>query len=191
MYDNYSSKLNDSTKRAFVHLMRVKSPSQSISYDSMQRDGQINLDGLKVLERIDEIKMMCDRNNPIYEQISNYSIALYSLGFFDVPDLMDVDDLDIVEASDFLKAHFEKIKEFALPSNYNIYESDERYLLVIGDPEFPIHFAAVIDTAADKPFFSKLKFMGSGFDSLKELIDEFQVEEKIGMEDIHLFRKIC
>ena len=84
----------------------------------------MNLDGLKVLERIDEVKMMCDRNNPLYEKISNYSIALYSLGFFDVPDLMEADDLDEIEAADYLKMHFEEVNEFALPSNYTINESN-------------------------------------------------------------------
>jgi hypothetical protein len=150
----------------------------------------MNLDGLKVLERIDEVKMMCDRNNPLYEKISNYSIALYSLGFFDVPDLMEADDLDEIEAADFLKMHFEEVNEFALPSNYIINESNERYLLVIGDPEFPIHFAALVNTLTKKPFFSKLQFMGSGFDSLNELMNEFQIERKITMKDIHLFRRI-
>jgi hypothetical protein len=166
------------------------SGSTEAKIKTLQRKGPVNLDGLKVLERIDEIKMMCDRNNPLYEQISNYSIALYSLGFFDVPDLMEADDLDEIEAADFLKMHFEEVKDFALPSNYMISESNERYLLVIGDPEFPIHFAALINTATNRPFFSKLKFMGSGFDSLKELINEFQVGETISMKDIHLFRKI-
>jgi len=166
------------------------SKTTAINKQILQKEMHINFDGLKILERIEEIKMMCDRNNPIYEQISNYSIALYSLGFFDVPDIMEVDDLDEIEAAEFLKLHFEEVKKFALPPNYMISESTERYLLVIGNPEFPIHFAALIDTAKDKPYFSKLKFMGSGFDSLQELINEFQVEEKISMEDIHLFRKI-
>ena len=190
MFDAYSSKSIDAEKKLSVNLSKDPLPHQFLKYNSLQRSGQLNLEGLKILERIDEVKMMCDRNNPIYEQISNYSIALYSLGFFDVPDLLEVDDLDEVEAAEFLKVHFEEVEEFALPLNYNICESDERYLLVIGELPFPIHFAAVVDTETNKPFFSKLKHMGSGFDSLTELFNEFQFEEKISMEDIHLFRKI-
>lgn len=39
-------------------------------------------DQVLVSERINEITKMCDREQPVYEQISNFSIALYVLDFF-------------------------------------------------------------------------------------------------------------
>ena len=146
-------------------------------------------EGLLISERIKEVTMMCDRENPIYEQISSFSIALYVLGFFHVEDMLSFDDLDQCEAAEILKENFTKISEEDLPSDYNITESREKYLLVIGDPLFPIHFAVLADTNSERPFFSKLRFFGSGFDSLEELTSAFIGQDGVGIEDIHYFKK--
>ena len=126
-------------------------------------------EGIDVIERIDEITKMCDREQPIYEQISNFSIALYVFGYFSCADLLEADDVDNVEAGTILKEYFDKIDKEDIPSDYRITTSSERYLLVIGDPVFPTHFAVVADMQSTKPYFSKLPFFGSGFDSLNEL----------------------
>ncbi len=150
----------------------------------------MNINKLTVSERIHEVKMMCDRCNPVYEQISNYSIALYVMGYFDALYLMDIEDLDVCLASEILKENFEEVDEKDIPYGYKITESKERYLLVMGDPLFPQHFAAVTDIQREKPFFSKFRYMGSGHDSLEELMVEYSFEEKIEPEDIYYFRKI-
>ena len=142
-----------------------------------------------VSERIAEIEMVCERNNPIYEQISNFSIALYALDHFDAPDLLSVDDLDGCEASEIVSSHFEKIEANDIPPGYCLSESKERYLMVMGDPMFPTHYAAVVDTKSQRPFFSKLKFMGSGYDSLEELMKEHSVDDAINHQDIFFYRK--
>jgi len=151
----------------------------------------MNIDKSKMSERLHEVRMMCDRHNPVYEQISNYSLALYALGCFDdTSDFMDIEDLDVCQASEILKENFELVDEKNIPYDYEIDESKERYLLVLGDPLFPQHFAAVTDIQKEKPFFSKYRYMGSGYDNLEELMMEYSVEEKMGSEDIHYFRKI-
>ncbi len=141
-------------------------------------------------QRIGEVNEMCSRKNPIYEQVSNFSIALYALDYFNAPDLMSIDDLDTTAAAEILKENFEKIDEKEIPVGYDISGSDERFLLVIGGPDFPDHFAAVADTKSRQPFFSKLDFMGSGFDSLEELKDEFCLNGKKTNPDINYFRRI-
>jgi len=150
----------------------------------------MDLNQLLVLERIDEVTMMCARDNPVYEQIGNFSIALYVLGYFEGPDLMSIYDLDVGEASAILRDDFEKIVKSDMPLGYNIAESKERYLLVVGDPDFPAHFAVVVDTTNKRPFFSKLRYMGSGFDTLDELMCEFLGEDGICYGDLHYFRKL-
>ncbi len=144
----------------------------------------------QVLDRIHEVEMMCARDNPIYEQISCYSIALYVLGYFQAQDLLSIDDFDDGEASQILIENFEKITQTDIPHDYNISNSKERYLLVMGDPVFPTHFAAVVDTNRKRPFFSKLRHAGSGYDSLEELIIDISFEEIIHQEDLHYYRKI-
>ncbi len=149
----------------------------------------MDCEGLLISERIEEIMMMCDREHPIYEQISSFSIALYALGFFNCDDLMSFQDIDAHEAAVILSEHFTKIDQDDLPQDYNITESNEQYLLVVGDPLFPVHFAVLADTAVSRPFFSKLPFFGSGFDSLEELMDEFADIDGISSDDFHFFRK--
>ena len=130
-------------------------------------------EGVLTLERIDEITRMCEREQPIYEQISNFSIALYVFGYFSCSDLLSADDVDHVSAGSILKEQFDEIKKEDIPQEYHITASSDRYLLVIGDPVFPTHFAVVADMQNTKSYFSKLPFFGSGFDSLAELKMEF------------------
>lgn len=146
-------------------------------------------EGLQILERIDEVSRMCDREHPIYEHISNYSIALYVLGFFDCPDLMSFDDIDAAEAGAYLKAHFEAVPPEVIPDDYHINTSDNQYLVVFGDPAFPEHLAVLVDGRSAQPYFSKLKFFGSGFDSLAELKQEFLGKDGVGVEDVAFFRR--
>ncbi len=149
----------------------------------------LDQEGLQTSERIHEIMMMCDREQPVYEQISSFSIALYAIGFFDCPDLMSFQDVDSHEAANILKEHFTEVRQKALPAHYRITESRERYLLVVGDPLFPIHFAALVELEGPRPFFSKLPFFGSGFDSLEELKKEFAGTDGITPDDFHFFKK--
>jgi len=142
-----------------------------------------------IAERLDEVTRMCARNNPIFEQIDNFSVALYVLGYWDVPDMMSAGDLDPCAASEILKEHFNEIPPSEIPPGYDISQSDEKILMVIGDSCFPLHFAVVTDTTSNKPFFSKLPFVGSGYDSLDELIDEFSVEHNARKQDIRYFKK--
>jgi len=146
-------------------------------------------EGLLISERIKEVSMICARENPIYEQVSSYGIALYVLGCFKVPDVMSIDDIDSVEAGNILKEHFTPIRESDLPSEYKITESNERYLLVIGDPLFPIHFAVLTNANVTRTYFSKLRYFGSGYDTLEELINEFSGEDGISDKDIHFFKR--
>lgn len=155
-----------------------------------ERMATMNSEGFLVLDRINEVTMMCSREHPIYEQISSYSIALYVLGHFKCADLMSFEDVEADEAARILKQAFLPIPADQLPANYNICESNERYLLVLGDPAFPEHFAVLTDTKNAKPYFSKLKFFGSGFDSLKELEDEFLGKDGVERGEIHYFKKI-
>ena len=145
-------------------------------------------EGLLVSERIKEIMMMCARENPVYEQISSFSIALYTLGHFDCPDLMSFQDVDAQEATKILNEKFIPVRPEDLPPDYNITESRERYLLVIGDPLFPLHFAVLTDILNARPFFSKLPHFGSGFDSLPELMEEFTRGNGLRPPDIHYFK---
>ncbi|MBN1626018.1 MAG: hypothetical protein JW944_05790 [Deltaproteobacteria bacterium] len=146
-------------------------------------------EGILISERIKEVSMICARENPIYEQVSSYGIALYVLGCFNVPDVMSIDDIDSVQAGDILKENFTPVRESDLPSEYKITESDERYLLVIGDPLFPIHFAVLTHANGNRTYFSKLRYFGSGYDTIEELIHEFSGEEGIGYKDIHFFKR--
>lgn len=143
---------------------------------------------LLVSERIKEVSMICPRENPIYEQVSSFGIALYVLGFFKAPDVMSFDDIDSTEAANILKEQFIPIKESDLPSGYQLTESKEKYLLVIGDPLFPIHFAVLAGVNGERSFFSKLRFFGSGFDSLEELMNDFLGEDGVSYKDIHFYK---
>lgn len=154
------------------------------------QDSSLSQEGLQTVERIEEIMMMCDRQRPVYEQISSFSIALYTLGFFDCPDLLACEDLDAQAAGAFLAENFMEIRQAALPAGYRITGSPERFLLVVGDPLYPIHFAALVDMISPRPFFSKLPFFGSGFDSMAELIKEFSGVDDITPADFHFFKKI-
>lgn len=148
----------------------------------------MDTEGILVKERIDEILMMCNREQPIYEQISNFSIALYVFGYFSCADLLDADDVDNVEAGSILKEFFDKIEKDNIPSEYHITTSSDRYLLVIGDPIFPTHFAVVADMQSSQPYFSKLPFFGSGFDSLLELKNEFIGIDGLTDKDITYYK---
>ncbi len=131
---------------------------------------------------------MCDREQPIYEQISSFSIALYVFGYFSCSDLLSADDLDFVEAGSILQEHFIEIEKEKIPSDYQITKSADKFLLVIGDPLFPSHFAVVADIKSPQPYFSKLPFFGSGFDSLKELAREFVGIDDITINDIAYYK---
>jgi hypothetical protein len=149
----------------------------------------MNHQGVLTSERIDEVMMMCARENPIYEQVSNFSIALYVLGYINGADVMTLDDIETTEAAAILKEDFFRISAEELPARYDIRESDERFLLVFGDPAFPEHFAALVNSQSEKPYFSKLKFFGSGFDSLEELKEEFLGKDGVGSKDFAVYRK--
>ncbi len=148
----------------------------------------MDIEGTLVRERIDEIKMMCDREQPLYEQISNFSITLYIFGYFSCPDLLTVDDVDFVEAGSILEEYFDEIEKEDIPSDYDFATSSDRYLLVFGDPLFPTHFAVVTDMKSPQPYFSKLPFFGSGFDSIKELKNEFLAIDGLTTNDINYYK---
>ncbi|MGM0452854.1 MAG: hypothetical protein ACQERN_06795 [Thermodesulfobacteriota bacterium] len=160
-----------------------------VAGDLMQAGWDISDEGLMICDRIKEIMMMCDRINPVYEQVSSFSIALYTLGHFDAPDLMSVQDVDAQEAAAFLSEHFTPVRPKDLPRHYRITQSDSRYLLVIGDPLFPLHFAVPTDLTKERPFFSKLPLYGSGFDSLAELMEEFAGYDGISRYEAHYFKQ--
>lgn len=145
--------------------------------------------GLMISERISEVTMMCGREHPIYEHVGSFGIALYVLGFIDAADVMSFRDIDQGDAAGILKEHFTEIDKTDLPSTYRIAESPQKYLLVIGDPAFPVHFAVLTDAQSQKPFFSKLRYFGTGFDSLEELMSDFLEEGGISDADIHYFRQ--
>jgi hypothetical protein len=154
-----------------------------------ERIAKMDHEGLFVSERIKEVTMMCGREQSIYDQISSFGIALYVLGFFEGDDIMSIDDIDSNEAASLLKKHFTHIRQQDLPSDYHITTSREKYLVVIGDPSCPKHFAVLVDTCTRKSFFSKLRYFGCGFDSLEELISDFIGEDGLSYQDIHYFRK--
>ncbi len=146
-------------------------------------------EGLFVSERIKEVTMMCGREQSIYDQINSFGVALYVLGFFDADDVMSVEDIDPEEAAMILKEHFSPVRKEDLPSDYHITKSREKYLVVIGDPLSPKHFAVLVDPSAQKPFFSKLRYFGCGFDSMEELMRDFEGEDGLSYQDIHYFKK--
>ena len=143
---------------------------------------------LLVSERIREVTVMCGREQAIYEQISCFGIALYVLGFFEGDDIMSIEDVENDEAAIILAENFTEIKKEELPFGYHIANSEERFLVVIGELLFPKHFAVLVDTEAKKPFFSKMRYFGSGYDSLDEIMSGFLGEDGLSYEDIHYFR---
>ena len=145
---------------------------------------------IPALERIEEVNMMCSRENPVYEQISNFSVALYVLGCIEASDIMDVHDLDESMASEMLKDSFQEIDESDIPAGYTVTESKDRYLLVIGDTAFPTHFAVVADKQRKRPFYSKLNLLGSGYDSLDELKKQFFTNGDMSHQNFHFYRKV-
>lgn len=149
----------------------------------------MDAEGFAVLNRINETTTLCHREHPLYEQVSNYSVALYIMGYFKSSDLMSCEDIDMCEAAALLKEDFMPVEAEQLPHDYHICESRDRYLLVIGDPTFPEHFAVLMDIRSQQPYFSKLKFFGSGFDSLAELEEEFLGKNGLGPEDIHYYKR--
>jgi hypothetical protein len=146
----------------------------------------MNREGVLVSERLAETMMMCSRENPIYEQISNYGIALYVVGVLRCGDLLSVEDIEVTKAAQILKERFEKVD--SLPMDYDIRSSPERYLAVVGDPYFPEHFAVFTSSTAQKPFFSKLRFFGSGFDSIEEIRREFTGFSRNGFHELSFYR---
>ena len=140
-------------------------------------------------ERINEVNMMCGRENPIYEQISNFSVALYAIGYLKGKDILAVDNLDTTEVSEILKDDFVEVQKSDISEGYNLSESKEKYLVVVGDTVFPKHLAVIADMRGDKPFFSKLRNVGSGYDSLETLMNDLSDEKQLSQEDIHYFRK--
>jgi hypothetical protein len=154
-----------------------------------ERMANMDHEGLFVSERIKEVTMMCGREQSIYDQISSFGIALYVLGLFDDDDIMAIDDIDSNEAGMLLKTQFTQIKKQDLPSDYQITKSRDKYLVVIGDPLCPKHFAVIVNTNTQKPFFSKLRYFGCGFDSLEELMSDFTGEDGLSNQDIHYFKK--
>lgn len=143
---------------------------------------------LFISERLGEVSRICGREHPIYEHVSNFGLALYVLGFFKCEDIMSVEDVDEVEAASILKEHFIPVEKKDIPSNYNILKSKEKYLMVIGDPAFPTHFAVLIDMHRPQPFFSKLKFYGAGYDDLSDLKSEFVGWEGVEEDDFIYYK---
>lgn len=153
-----------------------------------QMPAQMDAAGLIVAGRIDELMLMCGRRHFIYDQIGNFAIALYVMGLLDGQDIMALDDIEAEEAGTFLSEYFTEISKKNLPSAYNIKQSKDRYLLVIGDPLFPLHFAVLTDTQSRRPYFSKLRYFGCGFDSFEELISDFLGEDGLSYRDIRYFK---
>jgi len=157
--------------------------------DLMVNGSDMNEEGLLICERIKEVLMMCDREDPVYEQISSFSIALYTLGYFDCPDLMSFQDVDGQEAAAILEEYFTPVSPEDIPWDYHITQSEEKYLLVMGDPLFPLHFAVLTDFRNERPYFSKLPLFGSGFDSLSELMEEFSGYDGVNQYEVRYFRR--
>jgi hypothetical protein len=152
----------------------------------------MNRKRLGVFERMEEIMAMCHREHPINEQISCFSVALYTLGLsdcglFDCPDLMSFPDVDEQTAAQILAEHFTEISKNDIPMDYHITKNNETYLLVVGDPLYPRHFAVVTNQKSENPYFSKLPFFGAGFDSLEELAQEFIGIDGISAKDFHFY----
>ncbi|MFP4667777.1 MAG: hypothetical protein ACLFMN_03180 [Desulfobacterales bacterium] len=123
-----------------------------------QYRGNISPEGLQTCEHIEEVIMMCARDDPVYEQISSFSIALYILGYFDCNDLMSVPDTDTSEAGQILRQDFIPVRSENIPDDYKITEAGDKYLLVAGDPLFPEHFAVLTDRTSSRPFFPNSRF---------------------------------
>lgn len=153
----------------------------------------MNRDRLGVIERMEEVMAMCHREHPIYEQISSFSVALYAIGFsdrvFDSPDLLSFQDVDEQAAARIITDHFTEVAEDHIPLNYHITQSEDIYLLVVGDPLYPLHFAVLANQKSGKPYFSKLPFFGAGFDSLNELNQEFFRTDGLSASDFHFYKK--
>ncbi|RJR48527.1 MAG: hypothetical protein C4576_08215 [Desulfobacteraceae bacterium] len=159
-------------------------------FQGFQKKGSaiMNHDGPLALERIREVTTMCDREQPIYEQISGFTVALHVFGYFTCTDLLSADDVDHVAAGEILREEFVRIRREDIPLDYHIARSQDRYLLVIGDPLFPTHFAVLTDVKSPRPYFSKLPLFGSGFDSLEELKKEFIGIDGLTTDDIAYYK---
>ena len=151
---------------------------------------EMGTQALLVSARIREVMQMCDRENPIYEQISSFSIALYAIGYVDCKDLMSFQDIEQHEAAAILHEDFTPAAFDDIPLDYIITESQDNYLIVIGDPMFPVHFAVITSRRGAKPYFSKMPFFGSGFDSLGELKSELDGTDGVADGEIHCFREL-
>lgn len=156
----------------------------------------MNRKRLGIFERMEEIMSMCHRNHPVYEQITSFSVALYTLGItdggpFDCPDLLSFDDVDQQSAAQILSEHFTKISQDDIPYDYHITKNSVTYLLVVGDPLYPRHFAVVTNQQSQRPYFSKLPFFGAGFDTLAELKKEFLGIDGIGEGDFNFYKSTC
>lgn len=150
----------------------------------------MNTNGSSLSERMKEANSVCARLNPIYWDISNYSLALYVLGSLNAPDIMSAEDIDMDSASRLLREKFQKVTESEIPHEYNAVESKERYLMVLGNPQYPTHFAALVDRKSDAPYFSKLRHFGSGFDSLSDLHQAYNTETTSIPFETHYYRAI-
>lgn len=151
--------------------------------------GPASDDALLVADRIKEIVMLCDRNHPLYERVSSFSVALYALGYFDGCDFMSFHDVLVFEAAEILRQEYTAVEAHEIAADYRLSASRERYLLVIGDPQFPAHFALLVNNREERPYFSKLPMFGAGFDSLEDLVAEFSGKEGVGAKDFHYYRK--
>ncbi|MBU1171697.1 MAG: hypothetical protein KKD44_19260 [Proteobacteria bacterium] len=156
----------------------------------------MNRKRLGILERMEEIMSMCHRNHPVYEQFSSFSVVLYTLGItdggpFDCPDFLSFGDVDQEGAARILYEHFTEISQDDIPLGYHITANAVTYLLVVGDPLYPRHFAVVANQQSQRPYFSKLPFFGAGFDTLAELKNEFLGIDGIGKEDFHFYKSTC
>jgi hypothetical protein len=181
------------SKKGGLHMKMNKIQEVDVGFSTpmlvASKSPAISHEGLVSKERIEEIMMMCARKNPIYEAVSCFSVALYAMGFLNCADFMSTEPVDAEEAGTILRDYFTPIREEALPVDYHITDSRDRYLLVIGDPVHPVHFALWVDSRDKGSFFSKLPFFGSGFDSPEELTAEFIGKDGIGPGDFHFYKK--
>jgi hypothetical protein len=150
----------------------------------------MNANGSAISKRVDEARSVCARYNPIHGEISNFSLALYVLGSIKAPDIMSVEDIDMPAAAAILRENFQEIDESEIAREYNTVNSKYRFLLVLGDPLFPVHFAALVDNKSKTPYFSKLPYFGSGLDSLEALQNDFSTECTADRYTPHYFRAI-
>lgn len=143
-----------------------------------------------IQDRINEAQWVCNCDTPIHSQISEYGLSLYILGLLDTPDIVSVDDYDMGMASEILRDRFLEVDETDIPQDYSAAESPDKYLMVMGDPSFPTHFAAVVDKSDSKPFFSKLRYQGSSYNSLEDIQQSFSYERDFDNLDIHYFKAV-